>query len=411
MQTVSDSSADVVSEHTARQGERGEQGIMGDDKPALGKRRRVFFGRDPLAGLVFSLDTSRQELPQHLLRKLHCISAAVSPAQAVKACDAAGMHNSSTTGVGFSSEDVGQIEGIHEQRAKGNAEDSTAQHEVSCSAGCNCQQAALGQYGGCGDLPHVGDESTSHEGGPAGTATRRCLLAQAHVGNDGLKSTAQNPVTPRIAVESLWRTGSVQQNKAATETPTGSCMTTQGRDTPPPWSGRPKEKEGKAVPLDTAATVAEGQCFAGRTGNTIDDANMNGPVQESRAVSAVSMIASFLKEGTAPVPAEGLTPSPIGQRFHSFSRPSSSTMMPLPLASLVAAAPLGSHSEVKAEGSDLANDVVPRASAEIPSPSGTAGGGSRFLNDEWPPRLKERRRIVRFPKRSEPVRRRFAPIF
>lgn len=380
---------------------------MGDDKSALGKHRRLFFGRDPRAGFVFSLDTNRQEFPQHLLRKLHCISAAVSPAQAVKACDAAGMHNSSTKGAGLSSKDVGLIEGIHEQRAKGNSGDSTAQHEVSCSAGSDCQQAALGQYGGCGDLPHVGDESTSHEGGPAGTATRRCLLVQAYVGSD---ATAQNPVTPRIAVESLWRTGSVQQNKAATETPTGSCMTTQGRDTPPPWSGRRKEKEGKAVPLDTAATVAEGQCFAGRAGNIIDDANMNGPVQESRAVSAVSMIASFLKQGAAPVPAEGWTPLPIGQCFHSFSRSSSSAMTPLPLASLVAGAPLGSHSEGTAEGTDLADDVVPRASAEIPSRRGTAGGGSRFLNDEWPPRLKERRRIVRFPKRSEPVRRRFAPL-
>lgn len=125
---------------------------------------------------------------------------------------------------------------------------------------------------------------------------------------------------------------------------------------------------------------------------------------------AVSMIVSFFKQ-----PVVG-TPSPVSDDKRLSSAASSPTI-PMSLASLVSGVP-GSGG---GRGRDYctppggracgpSSSIVGRRAAALgpvrksPVFRRAADGRSRFCNEEWPTRVKERRRILRFPSRGEPVR-------
>ena len=220
----------------------------------------------------------------------------------------------------------------------------------------------------------------------------------------------------------------------------------------------PKDGSESAVPIDTVDTLLPGAAAGNaalRTGdvgraNEVADAagkrraEETAPSQPRQAGSAAaSMVASFLKRGLTPAaPASSPTAAPVAgspaltredaQCVSSSPLPAwstSSPATPTPFASLVTGVPPGSGGgtagNVRGAGSDerrrwqhnpsgigagalpgVAGGVrreVSGAAAGVRSPH-RVDGGSRFFNDEWPPRLKERRRIVRFPKRNEPVR-------
>lgn len=192
---------------------------------------------------------------------------------------------------------------------------------------------------------------------------------------------------------------------------------------------------------------------AGRAHKVADAAGEKGCAGETApsqprqpGSAAASMVASFLKRGN-PVPVPTPTPAspvagsptptsknPVSVSSSSFVARSTSapaTPTPTPLASLVTGVPPGSDgnapSIVRGAGSDERRrwrcNPGANGAGGLPNAKGGVGGegawvvsengvrsphrvagGSRFFNDEWPPRLKERRRVVRFPKRNEPVR-------
>lgn len=187
----------------------------------------------------------------------------------------------------------------------------------------------------------------------------------------------------------------------------------------------------------TIATAKEREHNVGvdRCASTLSHKQENGiaaktaqPAQGMPGVSAsASKVASFLKQGSTSAVGLSTTPSrSIEQKieFSSALSPWSGSPPTTPtyLVKIVTGVPpksgrcscdkwrrertpngIGPGSSLPIEGA--AQGGVQRAAAveTVQSPS-RVGRGSRFCNDEWSLRLKERRRIVRFPKRSEPVR-------
>lgn len=224
-------------------------------------------------------------------------------------------------------------------------------------------------------------------------------------------------------------------------------------------AGGPKDDTETAVPVDTllpgtAAGNATLRTNDSGRGNEVADtagkghAEETAPSLEKQAGSAAaSMVASFLKRGLTPAaPAPSTTAAaPVagspaltrkdshGLLSSSFPWSTSPPATPTPLASLVTGLPASSGGSTAGNvrgagsgdqrrwprnpsgiGAGALPDVEGGVRGEV---SGAAAGngvrsrsphrvarGSRFFNDEWPPRLKERRRIVRFPGRNEPVR-------
>ncbi|CAN0484836.1 unnamed protein product [Ectocarpus sp. 12 AP-2014] len=120
--------------------------------------------------------------------------------------------------------------------------------------------------------------------------------------------------------------------------------------------------------------------------------------------TAASVVASFLKRGsTVPLqPGEGATLSPAG--VSSVSPPTPKT--PTPLASLITGIPPGSggssgewRREEDSSSPNRGTPVAAGAGNRIQSPR---RGGSRYFHNDWPRILKKRRRILHYPKPSEP---------
>lgn len=140
----------------------------------------------------------------------------------------------------------------------------------------------------------------------------------------------------------------------------------------------------------------------------------------STSAAAASIVASFLKPSAT---TSSYTPPAMKKRKLD---PRSPPTTPVSLAHLVSGVPTSvegtekssgrGHQRVSPDGVMASRRSAPgvRASpgllqssattpATCPSPRSPIGG-SRFLHQEWPLRARERRRILNFPKRSEPVR-------
>lgn len=155
----------------------------------------------------------------------------------------------------------------------------------------------------------------------------------------------------------------------------------------------------------------------------------------STGAAAASLVASFLKQGTTSPLIEpatavaGAKSSPPGRArepsasIHDQAR-SSPPKTPTPFASLVSGVPLGSRRSVEVESGRVGSagsysDGLRRADSRsvnrgVTSPVGSqsriqspTGGANRLfhnVHNEWAPSLKKRRRVLRYPKRSDPVR-------
>lgn len=223
-------------------------------------------------------------------------------------------------------------------------------------------------------------------------------------------------------------------------------------------AGGPKDDTETAVPVNTTLPGTAARDSTRRTddagrANEVADAAGKGraedtaPSQPRQQVgsAAASMVASFLKRGLTPAPAPAPSPTsaPVASPMPEHPQgvpgspvPAWSTSppaTPTPLASLVTGVPPGSggsavksvrgagsgdrrrwHRNPSGIGAGALPNVKGGVRGEVSGAAAESGvrsphrvaGGSRFFNDEWSPRLKERRRIVRFPKRNEPVRQR-----
>ena len=224
-------------------------------------------------------------------------------------------------------------------------------------------------------------------------------------------------------------------------------------------AGGPKDDTKTVVPVDTllpGTPAGNGTLLTDDSGRANEAANAAGkghaeetaPSRGKKAGSAAaSMVASFLKRGltpAAPAPsptaAAPVAGSPAltredaqGVSSSSFHWSTSPPATPTPLTSLVTGLPPASGGSTAGNvrgaspgdqrrwqripsriGAGALPDVKGGVRGEVSGAAAGNGvrgrsphrvaGGSRFFNDEWPPRLKERRRIVRFPRRSEPVR-------
>ncbi|CAM9880264.1 unnamed protein product, partial [Ectocarpus fasciculatus] len=120
--------------------------------------------------------------------------------------------------------------------------------------------------------------------------------------------------------------------------------------------------------------------------------------------TAASVVASFLKRGsTVPLQAGGgAAMSPAG--VSSVSPPTPRT--PTPLASLITGIPPGSGGSSgewrREEDSSTPNRGAPVAAGAGNGILSPRRGGNRYFHNDWPRILKKRRRILHFPKPSEP---------
>ncbi|CAM9606204.1 unnamed protein product [Ectocarpus sp. 4 AP-2014] len=159
---------------------------------------------------------------------------------------------------------------------------------------------------------------------------------------------------------------------------------------PPP----PAVSDGKCIPMEEDAAAV-----APAPGNSSGRAGVAGG-----GATAASVVASFLKRGsTVPLqPGGGAAMSPAG--VSSVSPPTTKT--PTPLASLITGIPPGSGGSSgewrREEDSSAPNRGAPVAAGAGNRIQSPRRGGNRYFHNEWPRILKKRRRILHYPKPSEP---------
>lgn len=311
--------------------------------------------------------------------------------------------------------------------------------------------AEASSYGSTARSSEKDFSATGAVKGKASTTTTAVVATTAAAAAAAIATPAQAP-------------GELRQQHAQSSTAIRNSTTTTSRAEPADEraathrAGGPKhDTETASVPVDTLLPGTASGNASLRTdeaggASEIADAAGKGRVEETApsqgrqaGSAAASMVAAFLKRGLSPVaPARSPTTAPPaagspaltrkdaqGVSSPSFHWSTSPPATPTPLASLVTGVPPGSGGitagNVRSAGScdrqrwqrnpsGIGDRALPdvkagvrgevsgaAAGSGVPSPH-RAAGGSRFFNDEWGPRLKERRRIVRFPKRNEPVR-------
>lgn len=184
------------------------------------------------------------------------------------------------------------------------------------------------------------------------------------------------------------------------------------------------------ITTNDLSTLGEGQVG----GEPVKDDSAS-PTQErgqtpatERATAAVSMVASFLTQpavGTQSLSPSIRMPSPSSKLDKRYPCSGSPPTTPTQLSTLVSGVPTsgGSAGNYECAGRGRGHRIpiddedrivsslsTTRAGAATPASVGGSPAShatarkSRFCNMEWPMRVKERRRIINFPKRSEPVR-------
>lgn len=197
--------------------------------------------------------------------------------------------------------------------------------------------------------------------------------------------------------------------------PTGATAAASSEGGREPGAASDGEKIGHSTPrLATAAGDQRSSTVdnAGQGALSIHGGSLEREQEQPRVTAsppAVSMVASFFRQAVAGTP----SPASVGKRPSSAASPPTT---PMPLASLVSGVPGSGGSGGRGHGTagggracgSLSSATglsaaAPGSTGKSPASRGRAGGRSRFCNEEWPARVKERRRILRFPNRSEPV--------
>lgn len=419
----------------------------GSDNNGRRKRARLF-GCDPLPGVVFSLDTSRQGLPLYLLGRPKTFIDAASRANSTCSPLSKGMDDSSISSALI----VKPEESDH--YVKESLETPCNDDMMEVCTPTNAEMIARSgkeATPGTPDSPILADGDNEAE--PLRYSSTETQIDGSDQRTDGLlePQPAHSPATPATAGEEQGKaklpektleeqqhdairfvppTDSVEASKQDREAPRGSPLIpvretqdlaapTVPTTTTAPDTVADEMKDAKTIERERQSRVPapneHGYLPIPRANaNTVQAAPVNNN-HDQQILPASVMIASFLKQGvvrpvtTAPVsPSAALSPgelcrsnSDVGPAARSSLPPVRSMTTPTsptPLASLLTGVPTGSGG-----GSSFGSPTalpVNNITRGLRSP----GGGSRFFNDEWSPRLKERRRVVRFPKRSDPVR-------
>lgn len=422
------------------------------DHPADGRKRARLFGRDPLPGFVFSLDTSSNN-------RIHIsseeVSSSPSPSPSLSSTRAPLPRDSTLS---TPTTDGG---GARRRRAPSSAGAASTPARLLYYRDSSRLSSTLNSD----DNTSSDDPKPSQTATPPATATaasspesvkveRDSAAAASSVSASVRHTTAAGgkevPAMPLATVSAAVSLQQGQDQMAPVMTPSPSAMlslpVTEG-DTGKEYATVDGNRRGEDV-RDTADEPGKSTQAAGasittpRTGPTGGSSSGSGG-DVSTGAAAASLVASFLKRGsTAPLPAAAAAAAAVAaaavdggaSKPSTTNRPrtpgasisnevytSSPHTTPTPLASLVTGVALGSGGSTAAGSSSVgsgcsnsgdkrragfcspngASTRAPGAENRIQSPQ---RGGNRLFHSEWPPSLKRRRRILHFPKPSDPVR-------
>ena len=416
------------------------------------RKRKRLFGRDPFPEFIFSLDTSRQAIPRNLLcRKKTC--SAVAPAKkASTSCSSLSITSMdcSSPGLVTRAKDSGHEVEVplstpcnHDEVGRGTPTDAAM---VSAS----CEEDAISRTP---DSPVVPGDDRTEGLRPNSSETQIDVGDRGDQQSDYL--TPEQPSTPDPEkIESPREARGVEQEHYAI----GLVSPTEHQEPlfgnhERVFSTTPAQRRQAAAPTpvtaladvvetgdvatpasETPHALNEGEHGCATITTTVPVAPLSNPDDHPQVSPAAAMIASFLRHGTASQtktsaasarasrslaaysPGEKQYGSRTGRHVPRSARAAlsdgvSTPSTPTHLASLVTGVPPGSgggslgvspvftpgeHGKARSPAALAWNNVTQGARS--------ARRGSRFFNDEWSPRLKERRRVIRFPKRSDPVR-------
>ncbi|CAM9202113.1 unnamed protein product [Ectocarpus sp. 13 AM-2016] len=395
---------------------------MADVNPDPKRKRARLFGRDPFPGF-FSLDTSNNDLPSAFFQQAlaSCASdhgdegRATSPAGVATPTsldrigstpgnDDRDVPRSSRTSTRTPSEIPSATEPTARTVPPAAAAEPSTVASPAPTDGVVSSPIAAAAVGGDteSEVSVVSVETTAVAAAAAPPAPATTALAASAVEHSKVESPAPtngifgSPITAAAGrrdatpAVSVVPTRNVPSGRRATGVH-GSARdltATSGAPTPPAVT------DGKCIPMEEDAAAV-----APAPGNSSERAGVAG----GRATAA-SVVASFLKRGsTVPLqPGEEATLSPAG--VSSVSPPTPKT--PTPLASLITGIPPGSggssgewRQEEDSSAPNRGTPVAAGAGSRIQSPR---RGGNRYFHNDWPRILKKRRRILHYPKPSEP---------
>lgn len=417
---------------------------MSEEGATTGRKRARFFGSDPVPGFVFSLDTSQKALPLDLL------SQTWAQQQQQDSTSSSCFKHTSGEGGGRAGSSLA-------------APDATVRAVTNTKGSRDVEVSPLSRAGDVGEMTTDGiqDAETSldcrDEGTPnldkclstiavAGTpdsAARECILVDRLLSATSPResdrwqgdkesrltppcSTTATPAAAAAAAVNIGPQASADhhfEGRAAKATEPRHQKGGVARIACGPVNAAPAAKPPAAATTDVVGDATRQRSASDRRAHNLATDAGRGRAFHGKATvaaptaakgnhtgvsaGAASMVASFLK--TRSVPA-----APARFPATSVDSPIPSPTTPTSLASLVTGLPFGSGGARGNRGLGAMPSAATEARGKGRSPSPASdsfarspariGGCSRFFNDQWPPRLKERRRIMIFPKRSEPVR-------
>lgn len=270
-----------------------------------------------------------------------------------------------------------------------------------------------------------GGVSTTSRSAEAGRVSKQPIHpAAANVGEGGRSDALLNSIPPTSTANASGRNlPSPAPNHLLLNLPGAAAAVMTESLAPGGRAGKAIGSNRREMNLrPVAATLDQGSCAAScigggarniyaRTHGERHQGQPNVPAPPATA-PAVSVVASFLKQPAA----SARSPSAVERRPSPVPSPPTT---PTSLATIVSGVPSsdrnGGHGYRTPSGGGRVGGHSSAIGMRARTPSGSVrkspgsrgrgGGQSRFCNEEWPIRVKERRRILRFPSRGEPVRR------